>query len=119
MRLPSTPVSVATNSPWRLKDWPRLSVKDSATDLNGSPAWRLRKNSDQPWPCGPATSKPQFDGAKGLRKGEVTLSEVGKQSASYTAMLPQEPRDATFSAMGEAAITANVGNLREWIANNK
>lgn len=58
------------------------------------------------------------DGAKGLRKGEVTLSEVGKQSASYTAMLPQEPREATYSAMGEAAVTANVGNLREWIANN-
>lgn len=58
------------------------------------------------------------DSAKGLRKGEVTLSEMGKQNASYTAMLPQEPREATFSAMGEAAITANVGNLREWIANN-
>jgi hypothetical protein len=58
------------------------------------------------------------DAAKGLRKGEVMLSELGKQSASYTATLPSEPREATYSAMGEAAVTANVGNLREWIANN-
>ena len=59
------------------------------------------------------------DAAKGLKTGEVVLSEVGKQSANYTATLPQAPREATYSAMGEAAITANVGNLREWIANRK
>lgn len=58
------------------------------------------------------------EASRGLRRGEVTLSEVGKQSASYTVTLPQEPRDATYSAMGEAAVTANVGNLREWIANS-
>jgi outer membrane protein TolC len=56
------------------------------------------------------------EASKGLRKGEVVLSEVGKASAVYTAMLPAEPRDATYTAMGEAAVTANVGNLREWIA---
>ncbi|WP_293753186.1 TolC family protein [Limnohabitans sp. Rim8] len=59
------------------------------------------------------------DAAKGLKTGEVVLSEVGKQSANYTATLPQAPREATYSAMGEAAITANVGHLREWIANRK
>lgn len=57
------------------------------------------------------------DAAKGLRKGEVVLSEVGKASANYTATLPAEPREMTYNAMGEAAVTANVGNLREWIAN--
>ena len=57
------------------------------------------------------------DAAKGLKKGEVVLSEVGKASANYTATLPVEPREATYNAMGEAAVTANVGNLREWIAN--
>jgi outer membrane protein TolC len=56
------------------------------------------------------------EASKGLRRGEVVLSEVGKASAVYTAMLPAEPRDATYTAMGEAAVTANVGNLREWIA---
>jgi len=59
------------------------------------------------------------DAAKGLKTGEVVLSEVGKQSANYTATLPQSPREATYSAMGEAAITANVGHLREWIANRQ
>ncbi len=54
---------------------------------------------------------------KGLRKGEVVLSEVGKSTASYTATLPAEPSSTTYSAIGEAAATANVGNLREWIAN--
>jgi hypothetical protein len=57
------------------------------------------------------------EAAKGLRKGEVVLSEVGKSNASYTATLPAEPREATYGAMGEAAVTANVGHLREWIAN--
>ena len=47
----------------------------------------------------------------------MVLSEVGKASANYTATLPVEPREATYNAMGEAAVTANVGNLREWIAN--
>lgn len=60
--------------------------------------------------------------AKGLRKGEVMLSEVStdnsvtQSTAAYTATLPAEPREATFMAMGEAAATANVGSLREWIA---
>ncbi|MFY9185109.1 MAG: hypothetical protein WBJ45_09890 [Limnohabitans sp.] len=60
--------------------------------------------------------------AKGLRKGEVMLREVStdnsvtQSTAAYTATLPAEPRDATFMAMGEAAATANVGSLREWIA---
>lgn len=60
--------------------------------------------------------------AKGLRQGEVQLAQVqanndvGAARARYTAVLPADPRDATYSAMGEAAITANVGNLREWIA---
>lgn len=58
------------------------------------------------------------EGAKGLKKGEVVLSEVGKASANYTATLPTEPRETTYNAMGEAAVTANVGNLREWIAKN-
>lgn len=57
------------------------------------------------------------DAAKGLRRGEVTLTEVGKGSARYTATLPSEPRTATYLAMGEAAVTANVGSLREWFAN--
>lgn len=60
------------------------------------------------------------DEAKGLRKGEVVLQEVGKapgqEQASYTAMLPTQPRQSTYAAMGEAAITANVGYLREWFA---
>lgn len=55
----------------------------------------------------------------GLRRGEVTLSQLGKDSTSYIATLPNEPREATYSAMGEAAATAHVGSLREWIANNK
>lgn len=60
--------------------------------------------------------------AKGLRQGEVQLApvqannSVGTAAARYTAVLPAEPRDATYTAMGEAAITAHVGNLREWIA---
>jgi outer membrane protein TolC len=58
------------------------------------------------------------DAAKGLRHGEVVLTEVGKSSTSYTAMLPAEPRESTFNAMGEAAVVANVGYLREWIASN-
>ncbi len=57
------------------------------------------------------------DANKGLRKGEVVLTEVDKASAIYTATLPAEPREATYGAMGEAAVTANVGNLREWIVN--
>lgn len=57
--------------------------------------------------------------SKGLRQGEVVLTEVDKASAIYTATLPAEPREATYMAMGEAAITANVGNLREWIVNNQ
>lgn len=48
----------------------------------------------------------------------MVLSEVGKAQANYTATLPAAPRETTYNAMGEAAITANVGNLREWIANN-
>lgn len=56
---------------------------------------------------------------KGLRQGEVVLTEVDKASAIYTATLPAEPREATYMAMGEAAITANVGHLREWIVNNQ
>jgi outer membrane protein TolC len=58
------------------------------------------------------------EASKGLRKGEVVLTEMDKASAFYTATLPAEPRDATYTAMGEAAVTANVGNLREWIVNN-
>lgn len=61
--------------------------------------------------------------ARGLRQGEVVLTELtgkesGKAGARYSAVLPAEPREATYSAMGEAAITANVGHLREWIADN-
>ena len=56
------------------------------------------------------------EASRGLKKGEVVLTEVGKASAVYTAMVPADPREGTFSAMGEAAVTANVGNLREWIA---
>jgi hypothetical protein len=53
------------------------------------------------------------------------LSEVGannsvtKSAQPYTATLPSEPREATYNAMGEAAATANVGNLREWIASQQ
>lgn len=54
--------------------------------------------------------------AKGLRKVEVVLSELGKSSVNYTATLPADPRDATYSAMGEAAVTANMGYLREWMS---
>lgn len=63
------------------------------------------------------------DTAKGLKKGEVVLTQVGadntaaKTSVAYTATLTNEPREATYNAMGEAAATANVGHLREWIAN--
>jgi hypothetical protein len=61
---------------------------------------------------------------KGLRQGEVLLADASnKQSGParirYTAVLPAEPRESTFSAMGEAAITANVGHLREWIASQR
>lgn len=59
------------------------------------------------------------DAAKGLRKGEVLLSRLGQQPAVYTATLPAEPGASTYSAMGEAAVTANVGHLREWIAGAK
>lgn len=60
---------------------------------------------------------------RGLRQVEVVLSEQGSNEGGragtrYTAVLPAEPRDATWRAMGEAAITANVGHLREWIANS-
>lgn len=54
--------------------------------------------------------------ARGLRRAEVVLSEVGKASTRYTATLPSEPLETTYLAMGEAAVTANVGHLREWIA---
>ena len=57
------------------------------------------------------------DPIKGLRRGEVVLTEVGKSSASYTATLPTEPREATYAAMGEAAATANIGRLRDWFIN--
>ena len=63
------------------------------------------------------------DAAKGLKKGEVVLTQfgadsaVGNTGAAYTATLTNEPREATYNAMGEAAATANVGILREWIAN--
>lgn len=59
---------------------------------------------------------------KGLRKGEVVLSEVSTDNtvttgtAAYTATLPADPREATYMAMGEAAAAANVGSLREWFA---
>ena len=72
---------------------------------------------DQPEALKLQVSLKMADAAKGLRKGEVVLSEVGKSSANYTATLPAEPGSTTYSAMGEAAVTANVGNLREWIAN--
>lgn len=75
-------------------------------------------NNDQPGALKLQVSLKMQDAAKGLKKGEVVLSEVGKAQANYTATLPAEPRETTYSAMGEAAITANVGNLREWIANN-
>jgi hypothetical protein len=54
----------------------------------------------------------------GLRQGEVSLSEVGKASSVYRATLPANPQAGTLAAVGEAAITANVGNLREWVAAN-
>jgi hypothetical protein len=73
-------------------------------------------NAEQPGTLKLQVGLKMAEATKGLRKGEVVLSEVGKASAVYTAMLPTEPRDATYNAMGEAAITANVGNLREWIA---
>ena len=53
MRLPSTPVAVATNSPLRRNCWNRI-----ATDLKGWPAKRLAKYSLQP----PRTSNPQLAG---------------------------------------------------------
>ena len=53
----------------------------------------------------------------GLRKGEVVLFEPGKaSSARYSATLPAEPGGSTYQAVGEAAVSANVGHLREWIA---
>jgi hypothetical protein len=73
-------------------------------------------NAEQPGTLKLQVGLKMAEASKGLRKGEVVLSEVGKASAVYTAMLPAEPRDATYTAMGEAAVTANVGNLREWIA---
>lgn len=54
----------------------------------------------------------------GLRRSQVTVSEVGKSGAVYRATLPANPRDTELVAVGEAAITANVGNLREWVAAN-
>jgi outer membrane protein TolC len=61
--------------------------------------------------------------AKGMRQGEVQLQKVMSDDRSvdpvrFKAVLPVESRDATYSAMGEAAITAHVGSLREWIANS-
>jgi outer membrane protein TolC len=59
---------------------------------------------------------------RGLRQGRVELAEAGGErrsgpmSAVYSVILPAEPRETTLNAVGEAAITANVGNLREWIA---
>ena len=72
---------------------------------------------DQPDALKLQVSLNMAEAAKGLRRGEVTLTEVGKASASYTATLPAEPREATYMAMGEAAATAHVGSLREWFAN--
>jgi hypothetical protein len=43
---------------------------------------------------------------------------VGKASSVYRATLPANPQTGTLAAVGEAAITANVGNLREWVAAN-
>lgn len=58
------------------------------------------------------------DAQAGLRRGEVQLSEVGKASSMYRATLPANPQSGTLAAVGEAAIIANVGNLREWVAAN-
>lgn len=56
------------------------------------------------------------DPRAGLRQSEVLLSERGKSSTVFRTMLPADPKDATLAAVGEAAITANVGNLREWVS---
>jgi outer membrane protein TolC len=59
---------------------------------------------------------------KGLRRGEVVLSQQAApqggsaRKSTYTAVLPGEPRDATMTAMGEAAVMSSVGYLREWLA---
>ena len=56
------------------------------------------------------------DAHAGLRRSQVQLSEVGKPGTVYRATLPANPQQSTLAAVGEAAVTANVGYLREWIA---
>ena len=58
------------------------------------------------------------DAHAGLRRSEVQVGEVGKASTVYRATLPANPQQGALAAAGEAAITANVGNLREWVAAN-
>lgn len=59
------------------------------------------------------------DGQAGLKRSEVSLTEVGKSSVLYTATVSSQPRDEVYRAIGEAAVTANLGYLREWIAGRK
>ena len=56
------------------------------------------------------------DAHAGLRRSQVQLSEVGKPGTVYRATLPANPQQSTLAAVGEAAVTANVGYLREWVA---
>lgn len=56
------------------------------------------------------------DAHAGLRRSQVELSEVGKPGTVYRATLPANPQQSTLAAVGEAAVTAKVGYLREWMA---
>ena len=56
------------------------------------------------------------DAHAGLRRSQVQLSEVGKPGTVYRTTLPANPQQSTLAAVGEAAVTANVGHLREWVA---
>lgn len=57
------------------------------------------------------------DARSGMRNGEVIVSRRNAEghASTYTAVLPEEPREGVVSAMGEAAVLASVGYLREWL----
>ena len=52
----------------------------------------------------------------GLRRSEVELTESGSAKAIYRAVLPANPQISAIEAVSEAAVIANIGNLREWVA---
>lgn len=59
------------------------------------------------------------DAQRGLLQGQVLLAEAGGPALQYNSVLPAQPRDQVFEAIGEAAVTANIGHLRQWVGSRK